>query len=497
VPGATFEEIVRKGAERGQYKEAIGRIDEWVRGRVRKHQEADGSLLEQHLDDGRWLLIIEHRTPSGYIVGNRIDITARKQAETELEGYRHHLESLVEERTAALSSAKELAETANRAKTTFLANMSHELRTPMNAIMGLTALAMRYTGDPKLHHQLDRIDQASRHLLAVINDILDISKIEAERMELQQSDFSLGSVLDQLVTMVAHRASEKGLKFTIDLPAGLADLHLSGDSLHLGQILLNLASNAIKFTERGAVIVVVRQTGVSASDHTLRFEVRDTGAGIAPEDQSRLFKAFSQADNSMTRKYGGTGLGLAISKRLVELMGGEIGVDSKTGEGSTFWFSVRMQQGSAREIPATGAVPPAPTFEQLLQREHSGARILLAEDEPINQEVALCLLEDTGLQVDVVSDGQSALEQARSNPYALILMDMQMPRLNGVDAARAIRAGSLNRDTPILAMTANAFIEDRQACLAAGMNAHLPKPVEPEVLYETLFKWLGKPSRNS
>ncbi|MEW6512430.1 MAG: bacteriohemerythrin [Pseudomonadota bacterium] len=493
VPGTTFEEIVRKGAARGQYKEASGRIDAWVQERVRKHQEADGSQIEQHLDDGRWLLIIEHRTPSGFIVGNRIDITARKQAEAELEHYRHNLESLVEERTIALSSAKELAEAANRAKTTFLANMSHELRTPLNAIMGMTALALRHAVEPKLHAQLGKIDQASRHLLTVINDILDISKIEADRMELEQTDFRLGDLLEHLDTLVGDRALDEGLKFAIDLPENLADLQLCGDALHLGQVLLNLASNAIKFTERGAVVVAVRQTGVSASGHTLRFEVRDTGTGIAPEDQSRLFKPFSQADSSMTRKYGGTGLGLAISKRLVELMEGEIGVSSQPGVGSTFWFSVRLRPGSGHEIPATGAVLPAPTFEKRLQREYGGAHILLAEDEPINREVALCLLEDTGLIVDVAVDGQEALDLARHHRYALILMDMQMPRLNGIEATRAIRTDSLNLDTPILAMTANAFDDDRQACLSAGMNAHLPKPVEPEVLFETLYTWLNKP----
>jgi hypothetical protein len=492
VPGATFEEIVRKGAERGQYKEASGRVDEWVQERVRKHQAADGSQLEQHLDDGRWLLIIEHRTPSGFIVGNRIDITARKHAEAELEDYRHHLEYLVEERTVALSSAKNLAETANRAKTAFLANMSHELRTPLNAIMGMTSLALRHAVEPKLHDQLGKIDQASRHLLAVINDILDISKIEADRMELEQTDFRLGDVLDHLDTLVGHRASEKGLIFIIDLPAELAALQLSGDALHLGQILLNLVGNAIKFTERGSIIVSVRETGTTSSGHTLRFEVSDTGTGIVPEDQSRLFKAFTQADSSMSRKYGGTGLGLAISKRLVELMEGEIGVDSQPGDGSTFWFTVRLPEGLTGAMAAPGAVLPAPTFEQRLQHEYRGARILLAEDEPINREVALCLLEDTGLKVDVAADGQAALEQARHNRYALILMDMQMPRLNGVEATRAIRADSLNRETPILAMTANAFNEDRQACMAAGMNDHLPKPVEPEVLFQTVFKWLGK-----
>ncbi len=222
----------------------------------------------------------------------------------------------------------------------------------------------------------------------------------------------------------------------------------------------------------------------------LRIEVQDTGIGISAEDQKRLFTAFEQADGSMTRKYGGTGLGLAISKRLVRMMGGAIGVDSSPGQGSTFWFTVRVGQ-------AEDAVPPAPTFtrgsaEAHLQTEFAGARVLLAEDEPINQEVSRGLLEDAGLSVDLAADGAEAVSLARQNRYALILMDMQMPNLNGVDAARAIRALPGYSSTPILAMTANAFDEDRHACIDAGMNDHIGKPVDPQKLYETIFAWLEK-----
>lgn len=428
-------------------------------------------------------------------VGCGRDITKRKLIEDELDQHRNHLEALVEERTAALAIAKEFAESANRAKSTFLANMSHELRTPMNAIMGMIGLARRRMNDPGGLDQLDKAQEGARHLLAVLNDILDISKIEAERVTLEQAPLRLDVVMEKLVNLIGDKAASKSLEFKIDLPPEQANLPLIGDSLRLGQILLNLVGNAIKFTEQGSVSVHVSQAGVSDTEIILRFEIRDTGVGIPPEAQQRLFNTFTQADGSMTRKYGGTGLGLAISKRLAELMGGEIGVNSRPGEGSTFWFTVRLQKGSAREIPVAGAVPPAPTFEQRLRREHAGARILIAEDEPINREVALCLLEDTGLIVDVVEDGRQALERARQNRYDLILMDMQMPVCNGIDATRAIRADSLNRATPILAMTANAFAEDRQVCLVAGMNDHLPKPVEPEVLYETLYKWLSKSAR--
>jgi signal transduction histidine kinase/CheY-like chemotaxis protein len=401
------------------------------------------------------------------------------------------LEKTVAERTEQLRAAKESAEAASRAKSTFLANMSHELRTPMNAIMGMTDLALRHATEPKLRDQLGKVTQASQHLLHVINDILDISKIEADRLTLERVIFKLGEVLENLVSLVGNKATDKGLALRVDLSPDVAHLTLLGDPLRLGQVLLNFVANALKFTEQGSVTVRIRLLDDQPDEVLLRCEVTDTGIGIAPEDQKRLFTAFEQADGSMTRKYGGTGLGLAISKRLVNMMGGEVGVDSQSGSGSTFWFTLRL--GKAPTV--NGAVLSAPTFSQdsaetRLKAQFAGTCILLAEDEPINQEVSRGLLEDVGLVVDLAEDGVQALELAKQNRYVLILMDMQMPHLNGVDATRAIRALPGYANTPILAMTANAFDEDRQVCIEAGMNDHIAKPVDPERLFETLLKWL-------
>jgi len=423
----------------------------------------------------------------GYI-GFCVDITSQKENAAELEKYRHHLESLVEERTSALMLAKEAAETANKAKSTFLANMSHELRTPMNGIIGMTRIALRHTADPKLRDQLGKIDSSSQHLLSIINDILDISRIEAERLTLEKNSFTLEDVLTDLTTLISGKAEDKGLKLNIDLPRAVASHLLLGDSLRLGQILLNLTGNAIKFTEQGSVTVRVRVAEEDPDDVLLRFEVQDTGIGIVAEDQQRLFTAFEQADGSMTRKYGGTGLGLAISKRLAHLMGGTVGVASAVGRGSTFWFTVRLAKSAPTDTPATS--DEQDSAEVQLKALFYGARILLAEDEPINQEVSRGLMEEVGFVVDLAEDGAVAISLAQQTPYALILMDMQMPNLNGVDATRAIRALPGYAETPIVAMTANAFDEDRRICIEAGMNDHIAKPVDPEKLFETLLYWL-------
>ncbi|TXH88550.1 MAG: response regulator [Rhodoferax sp.] len=574
------------------------------------------------------------------LTGVWVDITKRKQIDRELAQYRDDLEQLVQTRTAALETtsqalalqtqelqnanvklleAKDVAEEANRSKSAFLANMSHEIRTPMNAIIGLTHLIRRDTSNERQKQQLDKVSGAAMHLLSIINDILDFSKIEAGKMTLDPTDFELEQVIGNVFTLIGEKAEQKGLELTAHMMDAPPVLY--GDGVRLGQIMLNYIGNAIKFTAHGSVVVHAHVKEQHDQKVILRFEVRDTGIGLTEEQQNQLFQAFQQADVSTTRHYGGTGLGLAICKRLAHLMGGQVGVNSVYGKGSTFWLEVpfgisesspsrpkgvlptntrvlvlddmeeaseslvdmltalgaradavshasqalerialadelgdpyqmlftdwqmpglngtqtwqRVRMLPLRVMPvcilvsgssgcpvdevAQGGfaafmakpVMPAQLAQTIAQtwnkaqwvgstdssikdRLHfqPGHHILLAEDNELNQEVATEQLKELGFSVDVADDGAMAVAMASAHAYELILMDIQMPHMDGLQATRKIREITHHAATPIIAMTANAFAEDKAAAIAAGMNDHLPKPVDPEKLRQVLAHWL-------
>jgi PAS domain S-box-containing protein len=575
--------------------------------------------------------ILDVRGEPQYLLGISRDITEQKRADEELQRHREHLEDMIDERTAELVIAKEQADAANRAKSDFLANMSHEIRTPMNAILGMSYLALESGLDPRQLHYVQRVHGAAESLLGIINDILDFSKIEAGKLDIEAIPFELGDVMDNLANLVGLSAEEKGLELLFAQPSQLPT-GLVGDPSRLGQVLLNLGFNAVKFTESGEVVIGVDVLERSAGSVRLRFEVRDTGIGMTPEQQRRLFQPFSQADASTSRRYGGTGLGLAISAHLVRLMGGEIEVDSTDGVGSSFHFSLRLDlqaehaalqpldvpalyrsrvlivddNAGAREIlsamcgalglrPDTAAhgeealskvaladagdepyqvmlldwkMPgidgiecarllgqreggrhPAPTVlmltafnrddvqRRLLDRQLTvgallikpvtpstlfdacsavlgmpvhrqrrstkrdeamlvhqerlrGAHLLLVEDNAINREIALSLLNRAGIVTETAGDGQEALEMLERQRFDGVLMDCQMPVMDGYAATRAIRLQARWRDLPVIAMTANAMVEDRYRALAAGMNDHIAKPIKVEEMFATLARWI-------
>ncbi len=494
LPGTPFEQILRVGAQRGQYPAAAGQVDAWIAQRLEVHRQGASEQI-QRLADGRVLRVVERRTLDGHSVIVRTDVTE-------------------------LVRATEAAQEASRAKTEFMANMSHEIRTPMNAVLGMLELLRRTPLAPAQADYAAKAQGAARSLLGLLNEILDFSKVEAGKMSLDGQPFSVQALLGELAGVMSGLVGAKPLTLWLDvdpaLPRGLV-----GDAMRLQQVLVNLAGNAIKFTDQGEVVVCLRVCETRASAITLEVEVRDTGIGIAAPDLRRIFTAFTQAEASTTRRFGGTGLGLAICQRLVQLMGGEIGVDSEPGRGSRFYFRIKLPVSDGQALSFAGVLPRRFTPAMLFDAAHSGAartasarpdaapaaapalagrrerlagmRVLVVEDNADNRQIVCELLALEGALLETAHDGQDAVERvaAAAPPYDAVLMDLQMPVLDGLGATRRIRGELGQHALTIVAVSANALASDRVACLAAGMNDHVGKPFDLNELVRVLRHHTG------
>jgi PAS domain S-box-containing protein len=464
VEGMRFEDIIRIGVERGQYPDAIGNEEQWIEDRMARHRRASEDL-EQKLPDGRWLLITERKTRDGSTVGHRVDITELKRA--------------VED-----------AETANQAKSEFLATMSHEIRTPMSGVMGFADMLLEDELPEHSREKVYRIKYATRSLLTIINDILDISKLEAGRMEIEHLDFLLPPLVDGVMSLFEEKRHGERTK-PLELHVGVAEdcpEAINLDPMRLRQVLVNLIGNAVKFTQQGSVSLSVARVPPGDGER-LRFAVADTGIGIAPESVDQLFNDFVQADASISRRYEGTGLGLAICKRLVELMGGEIGIESRLGEGSTFWFTVPLVEATTPK--AELAAPKGDLALSLAARRK--LRVLVAEDNTLNQRIISATLDAFGFPHRIVENGREAVHAVQEETFDLILMDVRMPEMSGPDATRSIRElPGMVAEIPIVALTADVTADHRQQYAEAGMNAVATKPIDRRELAASINTALGE-----